>query len=267
MRPLTLIKITTILVVLLICSVNFNIGSAQPKPKASNLPASPVPTPSPSIEDLDNKSPAPSPEPTIPSTKQEEPVIWYEDRSVIAGALQALAAIIAVLIGFILSMLAERRAWGRRKIEQIREKQLIALLAFLSDIQGLVEISQKVSSELKTSSHALLQLNSNSIGRGAALEASRANLKLQSEQWVKVLENERRAALLRITELRLLKIREQGLRLITECMLEVDALISQVRDIETESLVDKSNEFDRALILLTNTSDKLVQTAIESLHA
>lgn len=73
------------------------------------------------------------------------------DSTALAGLAQSLAAVLAVLFGWGLSVVTERRSWRRRKTEQIREKQLAILSQIVLDLRGAIESAQaaaKVVDEL-----------------------------------------------------------------------------------------------------------------------
>jgi hypothetical protein len=244
---------------LLICvALMSELGVAQPNRAPAKSTVTPSATPPPQIGSASNS-------PTPEATKAvEQASSWYSDRNVLAGALQGFAALVAVLLGFGLSIFAEKRAWRRRKTEQIREKQLSALLAFLADIHELIENAQKVSTELKVVASSLPQ--GPTSGRGAALEAARAPLKLRVAEWLKELDNDRRVSLLRVTELRLLKIGREALSRILETMATVETLIGLVSKVQPETIVTTVIEFDNRLQDLASISDALVESAIKSLH-
>jgi hypothetical protein len=244
---------------LLICvALMSELGVAQPNRATAKSTVTPSTTPEPQSGSTNG----PTPEAT--KIVEERASSWYSDRNVLAGALQGFAALVAVLLGFGLSIFAEKRAWRRRKTEQIREKQLSALLAFLADIHELIENAQKVSTELKNVASSLPPGTTG--GRVAALEATRATLKLRVAEWLKELDNDRRVALLRVTELRLLKIGKEALGRILETMATVETLIGLVSKVQPETIVTTVTEFDNRLQALASISDALVESAIKSLH-
>jgi hypothetical protein len=99
----------------------------------------------------------------------------FKDTGFLAGSVQAVATVCAVLIGFLLSTLAERRAWGRRKIEQLREKQLAALLSFLSLIQDLIEWATRITPDVRAASKTLAAIPPGTPGRSAARDVARVS--------------------------------------------------------------------------------------------
>src|SRR4051812_49395642 len=70
------------------------------------------------------------------------------------GSIQALASVVAVLIGFGLSVFAERRAWGRRKTEQLRDKQLNALVSMSGAVEDFLVASESVDEALLATCYA-----------------------------------------------------------------------------------------------------------------
>jgi hypothetical protein len=63
-----------------------------------------------------------------------------------SGALlQSAATVAAVLVGWLLSVLTERRSWKRRKLEQVRDRQLSSVLDALGLIGDLVSLGEELA--------------------------------------------------------------------------------------------------------------------------
>jgi hypothetical protein len=64
--------------------------------------------------------------------------------SALTSFVQPTATVAAVLVGWLLSVLTERRSWKRRKAEQVRDKQLSAAVDALSTIRALLSLGQEL---------------------------------------------------------------------------------------------------------------------------
>lgn len=63
-----------------------------------------------------------------------------------SGALlQSAATVAAVLVGWLLSVLTEGRSWKRRKLEQVRDRQLSKALDALGVIGDLLSLGEELS--------------------------------------------------------------------------------------------------------------------------
>src|ERR1039457_4077572 len=81
--------------------------------------------------------------------------------------------VVAVLVGYGLSIFAERKSWGRRKEEQVRDRQLNALLSFLATASGGIQASKRVLTAFDEAYDEITKLDTGSFGV-AARETKRA---------------------------------------------------------------------------------------------
>lgn len=71
------------------------------------------------------------------------------DPTILGGSVQAVAAVTAVLIGWLLSVLNERRSWRRRKVELLREKQVEMLIEAGTELRAAQRAVRKILERLE----------------------------------------------------------------------------------------------------------------------
>jgi len=168
------------------------------------------------------------------------------------GGVQALATVIAVFVGFLLSALAERRAWERRKVEQIRDRQINSVLGLSRVVDEFLVATENVDeSALAT---AYLRPGS-AVDRARQAEASKRARALLTDLEIRALEVRRL-----VNELKVLGFRAVGLAIAGRCLERVERVIEVVAS-DTEH-----DQLDEARIQLREAATELVDTAISGLH-
>jgi hypothetical protein len=67
----------------------------------------------------------------------------------VSALLQAAATVAAVLVGWLLSVLTERRSWKRRKVEQVRDRQLSSALDALGVIGKMLSLGEELAAHAR----------------------------------------------------------------------------------------------------------------------
>ena len=122
--------------------------------------------------------------------------------------LTAAATLGAVVVGYLLSVLTERRAWKQRKLEQLRERQLDTLILLITDINDLQGRYAVAARTIERMNAAARDMDLARQARDATVASIGVELATEIEHWRAAARNMERIA----GTLRLLGLRESGMR-------------------------------------------------------
>ena len=136
------------------------------------------------------------------------------DSDLLAGLVQATATVAAVLVGYLLSILAERRAWQRRKAEQIRERRLQALIDFIDSTSAGIEWLGTAESRLDEMAQVDMQTSTSAAAREAMMTGARLSMDSLLDELTQV----RREATRRLVALRILQLPTDATDVASQCV-------------------------------------------------
>lgn len=194
-----------------------------------------------------------------PNSTTEKPL--SSDSGFLAGLTQALATVLAVFFGFILSMLAEKRAWKRRKQEQIRDKQLGALLSFIACAHDVIRVAKENESKILK---AIPEISAAGISGGAAAEARlKAHFAAVEDAAIKLAVAQTPLSL-KLAELRLLRLNESGVAFAAAFNEEVQGLCEAILNIRNNPI--GQDVASAKIALVSRKFEELISGGLEALH-
>lgn len=175
--------------------------------------------------------------------------------------VQGLATVVAVIVGYGLSVLSERRGWERRKVEQLRDKQISAVVELCVNLQKIRDACNAPRVALQ---------NTNSQPHVASSVAAQQSVllqrKLTGSQWLERIADFKGNAERRVLELRLLGFGDPGLGLATRCVEAIDEVERSLREWCGADELMLPTRFDAAVTAVSRLESGLIESAIESLN-
>lgn len=175
--------------------------------------------------------------------------------------VQAAATVAAVLFGFFLSVIAENRAWKRRKSEQLREAQLAKLLEFLNSLRTQIDILHSVLRELQKASLDIKQ-----SGTDGVRQAKTAALRATGASWVGSLEAGENLLRIKHSELRLLRLGQPGSGVAREAIDRVDKAGRTAGEIIDNVDLNKTLALDAEIVEVRRSFELLIEMSLDSLN-
>jgi len=144
----------------------------------------------------------------------------------VAQVAGAAATLTAVVLGYFLSRLTERRAWTRRKTEQVRDRQLDTLVLLLTVLNELLARRDATS---HITGRMMAAVQSSTLGRqarDAILANSHVELEEEIARWIAALRDVDR---LKVT-LDLLGFQDKGLKAVSDSHHAVEEILGALQD-------------------------------------
>lgn len=157
------------------------------------------------------------------------------DTNIINAAIQSLATLLAVAVGFVFSTLTEERQWKRAKSEQIRTYQLSALLELTYQIQKVLLIFEDARCQHNDLYDTEINYddiqNFKEIRKCDNISSIQEILKV-----INVLECEINK---KILELRILNYKRENIEMAKECLVEIDNILNNKFNKLFENKIEK----------------------------
>ena len=176
--------------------------------------------------------------------------------------VQATATVAAVLFGFLLSVIAENRAWKRRKSEQLRDAQLAKLLEFLNSLRTQLDSLNTVLRELQKAS-----LDISQSGTDGVRQAMNAALRATGVSWVGSLEAGENLLRIKHSELRLLRLRQPGSGTAREAIDRVDRAGRTASEIIESVELSKTSVLETEIVQVRRSFELLIEISLDSLSS
>lgn len=169
---------------------------------------------------VQQSSPTPVPPAAIPSpalNQGSQKAAPTGDKTNMEVALAALATLVAGALGFLASLLVEKRSWQRRKLEQVREAQLAKITSISRQLHSFNSILAKVEKQCIQPATA-----SQSLSTEAGL--------LQAQGRAAILASIPSMDLI-LDEIEMMSVELMTLRAKKEVMTDLDAYLSKACDV------------------------------------